>query len=94
MYHAFIDEKIRRVLTIIMFLDERSIMGGNCRQISYGQYWLVGPCTSHTPITPFPSDSNQGSRLKPSYEFQFEGLSNFKPSVEGLVQIQNVNPRI
>ena len=35
------------------------------------------------------------SRLKPSsYEFQFEGLSNFSLSVEGLVQIQDINPRI
>ena len=33
-------------------------------------------------------------RLKPSYEFHFEGLSNFSPSVEGLVQIWDVNPRI
>ena len=33
-------------------------------------------------------------RLKPSYEFHFEGLSNFSSSVEGLVQIQDVNPRI
>ena len=37
---------------------------------------------------------NQCSRLKPSYEFHFGGLSNFRPSVEGLVQIQDVNLRI
>jgi hypothetical protein len=29
-----------------------------------------------------------------SYEFDFEGLSNFNPSVEVLVQIQDVNVRI
>ena len=35
------------------------------------------------------------SRLKPLYEFHFEGLSNFSASaVEGPVQIQVVNPRI
>jgi hypothetical protein len=32
--------------------------------------------------------------VKPSYELHFEGLSNFSCSVEGLVQIQDVNPRI
>ena len=32
--------------------------------------------------------------MKPSYDFHFEGLSNFSPSVEKLVQIQDVNPRI
>ena len=37
---------------------------------------------------------DQCSRLKPSYEFHFEGFSNFSPSVEGLVQIQDVNARI
>ena len=36
---------------------------------------------------------NQCSRLKPSYEFHFEGLSNIGATVEGLVQIQNVDPR-
>ena len=36
----------------------------------------------------------QCSKLKPSYEFQFEGLSNFNPLVEGLVQIQDINLRI
>ena len=36
----------------------------------------------------------QRSRLKPSYEFHFEGLSNFSLSIEELVQIQDVNPRI
>ena len=41
------------------------------------------------------SDGSQRcSRLNPSYEFHFEGLSNFSLSVEGLVQIQDVNPRI
>jgi hypothetical protein len=34
------------------------------------------------------------SRWKPSYEFHFEGLSHFSLSDEGLVQIQDVNPRI
>jgi hypothetical protein len=29
----------------------------------------------------------QCSRLKPSYEFRFEGFSNFGPPVEGLFQI-------
>ena len=33
------------------------------------------------------------SRLKPSYEFHFEELSNFSLSVEGLVQFQDINPR-
>jgi hypothetical protein len=28
---------------------------------------------------------HQCSRLKPSYEFHLEGLSNFSPSIEGLV---------
>ena len=32
--------------------------------------------------------------LKPSYEFHFEGLSNFSHPVEGLVQIQDVHPWI
>ena len=36
---------------------------------------------------------DQWSRLKPSYEFHFEGLSNFSPSVEGLVQIQDVESK-
>ena len=36
----------------------------------------------------------QWSRLKPSLEFHFEGLSNFSSSVEGLVKIQDINPRI
>jgi hypothetical protein len=34
---------------------------------------------------------NQCSRLKPWYEFHFEGLSNFILKVEGMVQIQYVN---
>ena len=34
------------------------------------------------------------TKLKPSYEFHFEGLSNFSSLVEGLVQIQDVNSRI
>ena len=34
---------------------------------------------------------NQCSRVKPSHEFHFGGLSNFNPLVEGLVQIQDVN---
>ena len=34
------------------------------------------------------------SRLKPSYEFHFEGLSNYSSSVEGLVQIQDASARI
>ena len=34
------------------------------------------------------------SRLKPSYEFHFEGLSSFSSSIEGLVQIEDVDPRI
>ena len=38
--------------------------------------------------------SLQCSKLKPSYEFHFEGLSNFNPSTEGFVQIQDVNPKI
>ena len=33
------------------------------------------------------------SRLKPSYEVHLEGFSNFSPSVEGYVQIQDVNLR-
>ena len=36
----------------------------------------------------------QCSRLKPPYEYHFEGFSNFSSSVEGLVEIQDVNPRI
>ena len=36
----------------------------------------------------------QCSRLMPSYQFRFEGLSNFSLSFERLVQIQDVNPRI
>ena len=39
-------------------------------------------------------DVKQCSRLKPSNEFRFEGLTNFTSSVEGIVQIQDVNPRI
>ena len=34
------------------------------------------------------------SRLKPSYGFRIEGLSNFSPSTKTLVQIQDVNPRV
>ena len=34
------------------------------------------------------------SRLKPSYEFHFEGLSNFSSSTKRLVQIQDFNLRI
>ena len=41
---------------------------------------LSGPCV----VTLL---EGQCSRLKPSYGFHFEGLSNFSPSVEGLVQI-------
>ena len=37
---------------------------------------------------------SQCSRLKPSYEFHIEGLLDFSSSVEGLVEIQDVNPRI
>jgi hypothetical protein len=33
-------------------------------------------------------------RLKLSHELYFEGLSNFSPSVERLVQIRDDNPRI
>ena len=32
--------------------------------------------------------------MNPSYEFHFEGPSNFSPSDEELVEIQDVNPRI
>ena len=35
----------------------------------------------------------QCSKLKPSYEFHVEGLSNFNSSIEGLAQIQDVSPR-
>ena len=35
----------------------------------------------------------QCSKLRPSYEFHFEGLSNFNPSIEGSVQLQGLNPR-
>ena len=34
--------------------------------------------------------SNLPMDWSPSYEFQFEGLLNFNPSFEGLVQIQDV----
>ena len=37
--------------------------------------------------------SGQCSRLKPSYEFHFEGLSNLSALVEGLVQIQDVKSK-
>jgi hypothetical protein len=40
----------------------------------------------------FEKEPVQCSRLKPSYEFHYEGLSNFSPSVEVLVQIQDVTP--
>jgi hypothetical protein len=40
--------------------------------------------------TTFLSGQQQCSRLKPSCEFHFEGLSTSRASVEGLVQI---NPR-
>ncbi len=43
---------------------------------------------------PQTSAYEQCSRLMPSNDFHFEGLSNFSPSVERLVQIQDVNPRI
>ena len=39
-------------------------------------------------------NTEQCSRLKPSYEFHFEGLPDFNPLIEGLVQNQDVNPRI
>ena len=53
--------------------------------------WWVGddPTNIRTTV-----GSYQWSRLKPSNEFHFEGLSNFSLSVEGLVQIQYINPRI
>jgi hypothetical protein len=47
------------------------------------------PCSYYHPL-----GWKQCSRLKPSYELHFKGLSNFSPSAEGLVQIQVVNPRI
>ena len=37
---------------------------------------------------------NQCSRLKPSHEFHYEGLSNLNPLVEGFIQIQDFDPRI
>ena len=37
-----------------------------------------------------PLSCEQWSRLKPSYEFHFEGLLYFSASVEGLVQIQEI----
>jgi hypothetical protein len=45
--------------------------------------YIVGrdPCDSKS------SRLHQCSRLKPSYEFHFEGLSNVSPVVERLVQI-------
>ena len=49
---------------------------------------------SHFYVLTFYMAYNHCSRLKPSYEFHFEGLSNFNASIEGLVQIQDVNPRI
>ena len=33
-------------------------------------------------------------KIEVLYEFRFEGLSNFNPSVERPVQIQDVNPKI
>ena len=52
----------------------------NCKH--WRLMWYV-PCK-----TQINHNHNQCSRLKPSYEFHFEGLSNFSPSVEVLVQIQ------
>ena len=44
--------------------------------------WYMEPCPK------------QCSRLKPSYEFHFERISNFSPSIDGLVQIQDANLKI
>jgi hypothetical protein len=33
-------------------------------------------------------------KIEPLMSFRFEGLSNFSASVEGLVQIEDVNSRI
>ena len=66
--------------------------------LSKSKYGL-GRVTPRVPcVYSLPSSSDKHwvrcSRLKPSYEFHSEGLSNFSPSVERLVQIQDVNPRI
>jgi hypothetical protein len=50
--------------------------------------------TGHQNMRPTTMGLGQCSRLKPPYEFHFEGLSNFSASIEGLVRIQDVNPRI
>jgi hypothetical protein len=57
-----------------------------------GVQWFV--CCQNASSKAHPMQARcQCSRLKPSYEFHFEGLSTFRPSVEGLVQIQDVNSR-
>ena len=43
---------------------------------------------------PMNTTHQQCSRLKPSHEFHFEGLSNFNSSIQGLAQIQDVNTKI
>jgi hypothetical protein len=67
-------------------------------EIEYHPTWAILDIGfKHLVLVPkieFDKHEHQCSRLKPSYEFHFEGLSNFKSSVEGLVQIQDVNPRI
>ena len=52
------------------------------------------PCPLSKRILITDTTRMQCSRLKPSYEFHFEGLSNFNSSIKGLVRIQDVNLRI
>ena len=57
--------------------------------ISYHRFFL-----KFTPLKFYRYHTHPCSSLKPSYEFHVEGLSNLSPSIEGLVQIQDINPEI
>ena len=47
-----------------------------------------------TSLAPSPLATHTVFQIKSSYEFHFEGLWNFRASVEGLIQIQDINLRI
>ena len=86
--------KIAQVIKLLsnygLWKYNNGMRGAQCKSES--------PCTRFVhPIIIFSRSTKQThwcSRLKASYEFHFEGLSNFSPSVKGLVQIQDVNSRI
>ena len=62
-----------------------------------GYKYLGGGMMDASSLLPYPRNGGEPtrwSRLKSSYEFHFDGFSNFSPLVEVLVRIQDVDPRI